>query len=219
MVSSLQYPCTTSASKLASRSHQQRTVNCDELIFGLNRLLNPECVLLKTLGKGMSFEIAVGMNGRIWIKARTTKQTMALARAIGLSEHMNNEEMSRMCRSFLDRQAGFWVLYDTISHNKKLQRFWQQFLKQSCKRHQKTWWLLESCRWAGNLYPSGLLSSILAWSSPGSTALKLVGMLSKSCMSWGLNWKSNTWKGERDLIERQQQQYSIGRSECWKSYW
>lgn len=55
----------------------------------------------------MPFEIAVGMNGRIWIKARTTKQTMALARAIGLSEHMNNEEMSRMCRSFLDRQAGF----------------------------------------------------------------------------------------------------------------
>ena len=55
----------------------------------------------------MPFEIAIGMNGRIWIKAKTIKQTFALARAISRSEHMSNEEMNKLCQRFLDRQAGF----------------------------------------------------------------------------------------------------------------
>ena len=71
------------------------------------RILNSECPLLKLLGKGVSFEIAVGMNGRIWIKAKSVKQTMALARAISFSEHLNKEEITKMCRQFLDHQAGF----------------------------------------------------------------------------------------------------------------
>ena len=74
------------------------------------RLLNPDCTLLKSLGKGIPFEIAVGLNGRIWIKAKSVNQTLALARAISLSEHMNKEEMNKLCRQFLDRQAGFWTL-------------------------------------------------------------------------------------------------------------
>nr|CAH0113685.1 unnamed protein product [Daphnia galeata] len=73
----------------------------------IRKLLNPECTLLKSLGKALSFEIAVGMNGKIWIKAKSVKQTIALARAISISEHMNKEEMNKLCRKFVDRQAGF----------------------------------------------------------------------------------------------------------------
>jgi exosome complex component RRP40 len=47
------------------------------------------------------------MNGKIWIKAKSVKQTIALARAISISEHMNKEEMNKLCRKFVDRQAGF----------------------------------------------------------------------------------------------------------------
>lgn len=35
------------------------------------RVLSPECVLFKTLGKNLKYEVAVGMNGRIWIKCHT----------------------------------------------------------------------------------------------------------------------------------------------------
>ena len=34
----------------------------------VRKLLSKECVLLHTLGKNIPFEIAVGMNGRIWIR-------------------------------------------------------------------------------------------------------------------------------------------------------
>lgn len=84
-------------------------INIMKNIYDLNisRLLNLECTLLKSLGKALSFEIAVGMNGKIWIKAKSVKQTIALARAISISEHMNKEEMNKLCRKFVDRQAGF----------------------------------------------------------------------------------------------------------------
>ena len=49
------------------------------LVFnvGLNvvrKLLSQECVLLKALGEGLPFEIAVGMNGRIWLVKKTEGQ-------------------------------------------------------------------------------------------------------------------------------------------------
>lgn len=62
---------------------------------------------MKKLGKGISFETAIGMNGRIWIKAKSMKQTLSVARAISVSEHMDSEEMNKLCRTVLDQLAGF----------------------------------------------------------------------------------------------------------------
>lgn len=75
--------------------------------FSFFRLLHPSCTLLPSLGKGIPFEIAVGMNGRIWIKAKTLKQTLSVARAISISEHMDIGEMSKLSRKVLDRLDGF----------------------------------------------------------------------------------------------------------------
>jgi exosome complex component RRP40 len=62
---------------------------------------------MKTLGNKFPFEVTVGMNGRVWIKGRTNKETIALANAISASEHLTNEEITAMCRKLADSLAGF----------------------------------------------------------------------------------------------------------------
>uniref|UniRef100_A0A1B0FIR4 Ribosomal RNA-processing protein 40 n=1 Tax=Glossina morsitans morsitans TaxID=37546 RepID=A0A1B0FIR4_GLOMM len=42
-------------------------------------ILREDCPLLSALKKEMPFEVAVGMNGRIWIRAKSVKETIAMA--------------------------------------------------------------------------------------------------------------------------------------------
>ncbi|TFK40737.1 exosome complex exonuclease RRP40 [Crucibulum laeve] len=46
-------------------------------------LLDPSHFLLPLLGGRFPLEVAVGMNGRVWISAKEVKQTIAIARCIG----------------------------------------------------------------------------------------------------------------------------------------
>ncbi|KAK4686094.1 exosome complex component RRP40, partial [Tremellales sp. Uapishka_1] len=46
------------------------------------QLLNPKFVLLPTLAGQIPFETAIGLNGRIWVKAGTVAQTIALKRVV-----------------------------------------------------------------------------------------------------------------------------------------
>ncbi|KAI8773485.1 exosome complex component RRP40 [Biomphalaria glabrata] len=64
----------------------------------VRKLLNPNCVLQKTLGKTFEFETAIGMNGRIWVRAQSDIQTITMANAILASEHMNNVQIETMCK-------------------------------------------------------------------------------------------------------------------------
>ncbi|ELU16219.1 hypothetical protein CAPTEDRAFT_131167 [Capitella teleta] len=73
----------------------------------IRKILSPDCVLLKTLGNSLPYEIAIGMNGKIWIKGRTTKETIALTNAIACAEYMNNEQISLMCRKLVNSLSGF----------------------------------------------------------------------------------------------------------------
>ena len=77
------------------------------LVFGVplhlvRRLLAPESDLLKALGTSTPFEVAVGMNGRVWVRARSVRETVCLAQAIECSEHMTQGEV----RAMADRLAG-----------------------------------------------------------------------------------------------------------------
>ncbi|KAG8228680.1 hypothetical protein J437_LFUL008668 [Ladona fulva] len=63
----------------------------------VRKILSPKCPLLKTLGKEIPHEIAVGMNGKVWLKARSIKETIALANAILATEYITNEETNAMC--------------------------------------------------------------------------------------------------------------------------
>lgn len=71
------------------------------------RVLSRECVLFKTLGKNLKYEVAVGMNGRIWIKCHTVMETIAVANAISVSQHMTNHDIQKMCTQIADSLVGF----------------------------------------------------------------------------------------------------------------
>ncbi len=71
------------------------------------RILYPDCVLLKTLGNALPYEIAIGMNGRIWVKGRSIQETVAICNAISSAEYMNNHQIKVMVRRTMDALAGF----------------------------------------------------------------------------------------------------------------
>ena len=68
----------------------------------VRKLLSPDCCLLTKLGETAPFEVAVGMNGRIWMRARSVKETMVLAQALQAAELMTNSEIAAMCHKLSD---------------------------------------------------------------------------------------------------------------------
>eukprot|EP00061_Rhincodon_typus_P016929 g45399.t1 len=73
------------------RSNGMGVIGPDGLLFKVSlsiarKLLSPNCEVMKNLGELYPFEIVVGMNGRIWVKARTLKHTLLVAneRYIGI---------------------------------------------------------------------------------------------------------------------------------------
>ena len=73
----------------------------------VRKLLNKECQLLSLLGKYIGFEVAVGMNGRVWIRAKSTVEAVSLANAICASEYMDNQQISKMVNKLVDALNGF----------------------------------------------------------------------------------------------------------------
>lgn len=63
----------------------------------VRKLLNPECPLFRILGRNQAYELAAGMNGRIWIKARSVQETIAAANAILAAEYTVASEMQKLC--------------------------------------------------------------------------------------------------------------------------
>lgn len=72
----------------------------------IRKILNPECPLLNSLKNEWPFELAAGMNGRIWIKANTMRETIALGNAILGSEYLSNDEIKSMCTNIASILAG-----------------------------------------------------------------------------------------------------------------
>ena len=66
------------------------------------RILSSDCPLLKQLGKHIHYEITVGMNGRIWVRTRTTLQTITVINAIAATEYMSNPQILAMCKRLAD---------------------------------------------------------------------------------------------------------------------
>lgn len=61
--------------------------------LGLAReLLHPACAVLSSLGRHFPYELAVGLNGRVWVKADTTKRTTLIVNAIVNSEYLDPEQ-------------------------------------------------------------------------------------------------------------------------------
>jgi len=62
--------------------------------------------VLQRLGKSLPFEIAVGMNGRIWVNGRSTEETLALAHAVSGAELLNKGQVKEMVRKLSDSLSG-----------------------------------------------------------------------------------------------------------------
>ena len=73
----------------------------------VRKLLAPDSGLLTMLGASTPFEVAVGMNGRVWLRARSVRETMLLAQAVTSAEYMTAEEIAMMCDKLADVMAGF----------------------------------------------------------------------------------------------------------------
>ncbi|XP_022916920.1 exosome complex component RRP40 [Onthophagus taurus] len=61
------------------------------------KLLNVENPLLRTLGKKFPFEIAVGMNGKVWFNAKSTSDCLTLMRALLVAQHQKEKEIIEAC--------------------------------------------------------------------------------------------------------------------------
>ena len=79
------------------------------------RILSKDCPLLKLLGNTLPYETAIGMNGRVWIKGRSTVETIAIINAIDKSEFMSNDQIKVMVRQTVDRLRGFWYWKSELS--------------------------------------------------------------------------------------------------------
>ncbi|XP_015261998.1 PREDICTED: exosome complex component RRP40 [Gekko japonicus] len=58
----------------------------------IRKLLAPGCEIIQDLGQLYPFELVLGMNGRIWVKAKTIQQTLIVANILEACEHMTAEQ-------------------------------------------------------------------------------------------------------------------------------
>uniref|UniRef100_UPI00398F1497 exosome complex component RRP40-like n=1 Tax=Pristiophorus japonicus TaxID=55135 RepID=UPI00398F1497 len=79
------------------RSNGMGVIGPDGLLFKVSlsiarKLLSPNCEVIKNLGELYPFEIVIGMNGRIWVKAKTIKHTLLVANVLESCENMTTEQ-------------------------------------------------------------------------------------------------------------------------------
>lgn len=63
-------------------------------------LLKPENPLLRTLGRKFAYEIAIGLNGKIWIRARKTSDVLNVIKAIECCGRMSENEVLELCNKY-----------------------------------------------------------------------------------------------------------------------
>lgn len=68
----------------------------------IRKMLNPQCTLLKLLGSKIPYDVALGMNGKIWLKTKSIKETIGIGSAILAAEHLTNEEIIPMCNDIIN---------------------------------------------------------------------------------------------------------------------
>ncbi|ESQ53959.1 hypothetical protein EUTSA_v10026115mg [Eutrema salsugineum] len=73
-----------------------------ETSTGLSRMLNSQtCPVLEALGKKLCFEIAIGINGRVWVNATAPRSVIIVANAIMNSESLSGTQQRIMVEKLL----------------------------------------------------------------------------------------------------------------------
>ncbi|CAB1337323.1 unnamed protein product [Coregonus sp. 'balchen'] len=92
-----------SLSYLAFEGATKRNRPNVQVSLGLvRRLLAPQSEIAKDLEKMFPFEIVVGMNGRVWVKAKTIQQTLIVANLLESCENMTAQQRQTLFRRVAD---------------------------------------------------------------------------------------------------------------------
>lgn len=67
--------------------------------------LNPESSVLNEVGKQIPFEIAVGINGYIWVRSTSSENTILIANAIIASEHLDSDGKKEVVKNLLNEPS------------------------------------------------------------------------------------------------------------------
>lgn len=65
----------------------------------VRKIRNPDNPFLSEFSKEQAYELAIGMNGKVWIRSRSVKETVALANAILAAEFTPYNQMRALCSS------------------------------------------------------------------------------------------------------------------------
>lgn len=72
----------------------------------VKKLMSRDFPLLVELGKEIPFEICIGVNGWIWLKAHNVKETILLSKAIEMSEFLTNQQIRPLVIRWMDYLRG-----------------------------------------------------------------------------------------------------------------
>ncbi|KAM6442209.1 exosome complex component RRP40 [Liasis olivaceus] len=91
----------------SSRANGMGVIGQDGFLFKVSlglirKLLAPDCEIIWDLGQLYPFELVLGMNGRIWVKAKTVQQTLILANVLEACEHMTAEQRKQVITKLLE---------------------------------------------------------------------------------------------------------------------
>lgn len=68
----------------------------------VRKILKRDCPLLKLLGRSIPHEIAIGMNGKVWVRASSVKETIAVGNAILEAEYLSNDDIKYLCEDVVN---------------------------------------------------------------------------------------------------------------------
>ncbi|KAJ6875485.1 hypothetical protein NC652_035020 [Populus alba x Populus x berolinensis] len=108
-------------------------------------LSSPTCPVLEALGKKLSFEIAVGLNGRVWVKADSPSTNYIVVNAIIKSESLSGAQQKIMAEKLHQKIQGIYdsTPYTQSCHPRFLFCFFQSYflnfrnsrmIREDCKR-------------------------------------------------------------------------------------
>lgn len=72
----------------------------------VRKILNEKCSLLHMLSKETPYELAAGINGRIWIHSKSLKTTALLRQTLLEAEHTPYENMRQLVDKFATKLTG-----------------------------------------------------------------------------------------------------------------
>ncbi|KAF9952604.1 Exosome component 3 [Mortierella alpina] len=67
------------------------------------RLLDPKSLVLRLLGQHIPFEMATGMNGKVWVNSASAQRTILICNAIKNSEYLDSQECATMVKNLVQK--------------------------------------------------------------------------------------------------------------------